>query len=134
MRHKIILVGLVILVIFIFAWDVFWWVLGVKSIFPWHLKNGLKKNTEGFILIDVRTRAEYELFHIHGTEHRPELILHPELFKQKDSRKPVVVICMTGHRSPIVVYQLKKRLSQEVYNLTWGMLGWLLSGGEINSD
>ena len=133
MRHKIILVGLVILVIFIFAWDVFWWVLGVKSIFPWHLKNGLKKNTEGFILIDVRTRAEYELFHIHGTEHRPELILHPELFKQKDSRKPVVVICMTGHRSPIVVYQLKKRLSQEVYNLTWGMIGWLLSGGKIRS-
>jgi rhodanese-related sulfurtransferase len=134
MVHSRILVGLVILVIFIFAWDVFWWVLGVKSLFPWHLKSGLKKNTEGFILIDVRTRAEYELFHIHGTEHRPELILHPELFKQKDSPKPIVVICMTGHRSPIVAYRLKKRVSQKVYNLTWGMLGWLLSGGEINSS
>lgn len=133
MRHERILAGLVILVIFIFAWDVFWWALGVKPLFPWRLKNGLKKNTESFILIDVRTRAEYELFHIHGTRHRPELILHPELFKQENSRKPVVVICMTGHRSPIVAYQLKKRLSSEVYNLTWGMLGWLLSGGESNS-
>lgn len=133
MRHRTILVGLVILVIFIFAWDVVWWALAMKPLFPWHLKSGLKENTEGFILIDVRTHAEYELFHIHGTKNRPELILHPELFKQKDSRKPVVVICMTGHRSPIVAYQLKKRVSQDVYNLTWGMLGWLLSGGKISS-
>jgi len=80
----------------------------------------------------VRTQPEYELFHISGAKHRPELILHPELFREKDSRKPLVVICMTGHRSSIVAYQLKKRVPQEVYNLTWGMLGWLLSGGEID--
>ena len=133
MVHSGILVGLIILVIFIFAWDVFWWALGVKPLFPWQLKNGIKEDTEGFSLIDVRTHAEYEFFHIHGAKHRPELILHPELFKQKDSRKPVVVICMTGHRSPIVAYRLKKRVSQEVYNLTWGMIGWLLSGGKIRS-
>ena len=133
MLHRRILVGLIILVIFILAWDVFWWALGVKPFFPWRLKDGLKEDAGAFSLIDVRTHAEYELFHIHGAKHRPEFILHPELFKRENSRKPIVVICMTGHRSTIVAYQLKKRVSSEVYNLTWGMLGWLLSGGEINS-
>ena len=78
-----------------------------------------------------RLQPEYELFHINGTNHLPELLHHPESFGEEDSSKPIVVICMTGHRSPVVAYHLKKRVSQEVYNLTWGMLGWLLSGGEI---
>ena len=133
MLHRKILVGLIILVTLILAWDAFWWALGVRPFFPWLLKKGIQGNTEGFSLIDVRTHAEYELFRIHGAKHSPELLLHPELFKQRDSRKPIVVICMTGHRSAIAAYRLKKRVSQKVYNLTWGMLGWLLNGGEINS-
>ena len=132
MRQKRMLIGLIILVTFIFAWDIIWWVLGVKPLLPWHLKSSLKENAEGFSLIDVRTHPEYELFHINGAKHYPELVLHPELFKEKDFRRPLVVICMTGHRSSIVAYQLKKRAPQEVYNLTWGMLGWLLSGGKIS--
>ena len=132
MRQKRMLIGLIILVTFIFAWDIIWWVLGVKPLLPWHLKSSLKENAEGFSLIDVRTHPEYELFHINGAKHYSELVLHPELFKEKDSRRPLVVICMTGHRSSIVAYQLKKRVPQEVYNLTWGMLGWLLSGGKIS--
>jgi len=132
MRQKRMLIGLIILVTFIFAWDIIWWVLGVKPLLPWHLKSSLKENAEGFSLIDVRTHPEYELFHINGAKHYPELVLHPELFKEKDSKRPLVVICMTGHRSSIVAYQLKKRVPQEVYNLTWGMIGWLLSGGKIS--
>ena len=132
MSYRIALIGPIILVIIIFTWDLFWWALGVKPLLPWHLKDSLKENAKTFDLIDVRTQPEYELFHINGAKHQPELILHPKLFRDKDSRKPLVVICMTGHRSPIVAYQLKKRVPQEVYSLTWGMLGWLLSGGEIS--
>ena len=132
MRYRRALIGLIILVVIIFTWDLFWWALGVNPLLPRHLKDGLNENAKGFDLIDVRTEPEYELFHINGAKHRPELILHPELFREKDSRKPLVVICMTGHRSSIVAYQLKKRVPQEVHNLTWGMLGWLLSGGEID--
>ncbi len=36
----------------------------------------------------------------------------------------VVVICMTGHRSPLVAYALKKRGYARVDNLAWGMVGW----------
>ena len=38
--------------------------------------------------------------------------------------KTVVVICMTGHRSPMVAYGLEKAGFARVYNLTWGMVGW----------
>lgn len=132
MTYKSILIGLIVLVLFICAWDLFWWILGVKPLLPWRLKGGLKGNAKGFTLIDVRTHPEYELFHINGAKHRPELIFHPDSFRAKDSRKPLVVICMTGHRSSVVAYRLKKRVPQEVYSLTWGMVGWLLSGGEIS--
>ncbi|MCG6916619.1 MAG: rhodanese-like domain-containing protein [Deltaproteobacteria bacterium] len=132
MSYRRALIGLIILIIFICTWDLFWWILGVKPLLPWHLKGRLKSNAEGFSLIDVRTHGEYELFHISGAKHRPELILHPESFKANDSMGPLVVICMTGHRSAVVAYQLKKRVPQQVYSLTWGMLGWLLSGGKIS--
>jgi len=45
-----------------------------------------------------------------------------------------VIICMTGHRSSVVAYRLKKRGFTEVHNLTFGMLGWLLSGGETSKE
>jgi len=118
------------LILFVFTWELFWWVMGVKPLLPWNLKNALRSNGKAFDLIDVRTQPEYRLFHISGANNHPELLFHPERSRAQDPSKPLVVICMTGHRSPIVAYRLKKRGFREVYNLTWGMMGWLLTGGE----
>ena len=128
MKH--IPLWLIGLIFFVFTWELFWWVMGVKPLLPWNLKNALRRNAKAFDLIDVRTQPEYRLFHISGTKNHPELLFHPERSRAQDPKKPLVVICMTGHRSPLVAYRLKKRGFREVYNLTWGMLGWLLSGGE----
>ena len=117
--------------LFVFAWEFFWWILGVKPILPWQLKAALQKGAEDLTLIDVRTPIEYAFFHIAGAENRAELLLRPELFEEKDRKKPLVVICMTGHRSPLAGYRLKRRGYGGVYTLTFGMLGWLLSGGMI---
>ena len=117
--------------LFVFAWELFWWILGVKPILPWQLKAALQKGPEDLTLIDVRTPIEYAFFHIAGAENRAELLLRPELFEEKDRKKPLVVICMTGHRSPLAGYRLKRRGYRVVYTLTFGMLGWLLSGGMI---
>ena len=117
--------------VFLLAWELFWWILGVRPILPWRLKAALKKRPEDLTLIDVRTPIEYAFFHIDGAENRAELLLQPELFEEKDKKKPLVVICMTGHRSPLAGYRLKGRGYGVVYTLTFGMLGWLLSGGMI---
>ncbi|UCG13323.1 MAG: rhodanese-like domain-containing protein [Deltaproteobacteria bacterium] len=123
------LIGVTVLVI---IWEVFWWALGVRPLLPWRLKASLHNYpAEDLYLVDVRTAFEYELFHIDGAENHPELLLNPDLLKEQDPGKTVVAICMTGHRSPLVAYGLKRRGFREVHNLTWGMAGWLLSGGRI---
>ncbi|MEJ2234588.1 MAG: rhodanese-like domain-containing protein [Syntrophobacterales bacterium] len=121
-------------ILLVLGWEFFWWALGVRPLMPWSLKGPLQKSPEEFTLVDVRTALEYELFHIPGSKNQPNLLLHPELFKAQDPRKPLVIICMTGHRSSVVAYGLRKRGFTEVHNLTFGMLGWLLSGGETGRE
>jgi len=121
---------LIILVVLIIGWDVAWYFAGVKPLFPWQLeklRNGDKKTVS---LIDVRTPGEFNWFHIDGAANIPDLLSNVEGFKGKRVDEPVIVICMTGHRSPMVAYQLKKRGYKQVYNLTWGMLAWKLFGGK----
>jgi len=120
---------LALVILLVLGWEFCWWGLGVRPLMPWRLKGSLQGSPEEFTLVDVRTALEYEL-HIPGSKNQPNLLLHPEFFKAQDPRKPLVIICMTGHRSSVVAYRLKKRGFTEVCNLTFGMLGWLLSGGQ----
>jgi rhodanese-related sulfurtransferase len=119
-----------LLILLVLGWELCWWSLGVKPLMPWRLKGSLQESPEEFTLVDVRTALEYELFHIPGSKNQPNLLLHPELFRAQDPRKQLVIICMTGHRSSVVAYGLKRRGFTKVHTLTLGMLGWLLSGGE----
>ena len=125
---------LALVTLLVLGWEVCWWGLGVKPLMPWRLKGFLQKSGAEFTLVDVRIPLEYRLFHIPGSKNKPSLLLHPELFKAQDPRKPLVIICMTGHRSSLVAYGLRKRGFTEVHNLTFGMLGWLLNGGEIGRE
>jgi rhodanese-related sulfurtransferase len=121
---------LLLLCLFIFGWDLFWYAIGVKPVFAWQLKKWMRSGKHDVTLIDVRTPFEYNWFHIEGAQNRPEMAYTIKNFKDIDNKKPVVVICMTGHRSPIVANRLKKRGYKNVYNLTWGMWAWKLFGGK----
>jgi len=120
--------SLIVILIFLIGWDVAWYLAGVRPIFPWQLKKLLQKDRRQVRLIDVRTPAEFNWFHIQGADNKPELITGNPALPQTDKEKTVVVICMTGHRSPPVAYRLKKSGFKKVYNLTWGMLAWKLLG------
>ena len=119
---------LIVIVLLLAGWDVAWYLAGVKPLFPWKLKKLLKSKREPISLIDVRTKWEYNWFHIRGAANRPALLYDDETLPAKRKDEPVVVICMTGHRSPLVAYRLKKQGFSNVYNLTWGMLSWKLFG------
>jgi len=121
---------LVILSILIFGWDMAWNLAGVKPLFPWQLKKMLQKGQNSGRLIDVRTPLEFKWFHIENAVNRPDVLINTDRYKDENFDEPVVIICMTGHRSPPVAYQLKKRGYRRVYNLTWGMLAWKLLGGK----
>ena len=119
---------LIILIILIIGWDLAWYLAGVKPLFPWHLKKILQKGQNPGRLIDVRTQLEFNWFHIEGAVNRPDILINTDRYKDKNLDEPIVIICMTGHRSPPVAYQLKKQGYKRVYNLTWGMLAWKLCG------
>ena len=119
---------LIILIILILGWDLAWYMAGVKPLFPWQLKKMLDNGKNPGRLIDVRTNLEFNWFHIEGAENRPDVLFDIDRYRDKNFDEPVVVICMSGHRSPIVAYRLKEHGYKQVYNLTWGMLGWKLFG------
>ena len=119
-----------VILLLLIGWDFGWYLAGVKPLFPWQLKKLLKGKNNQLTLIDVRTPGEFSWFHIDGAANMPGLLSNAEGFKGKRVDEPVIVICMTGHRSPMVTYQLKKRGYKQVYNLTWGMLAWKLFGGK----
>lgn len=123
---------LISLAVFVVGWEAWWWIVGVRPIGPLRLRKMLQKSGESKpLLFDVRTAAEFRLFHIEGAENHPGLLLDPCSLGLPDKERPVVVICLSGHRSPIVGSRLKNRGSKNVYYLSWGMLAWILSGGPI---
>jgi rhodanese-related sulfurtransferase len=121
---------LFLLGLFIICWELFWYLAGVRQISPWRLKKWLQRQDPDVKLIDVRTPFEYRWFHIENAENRPEMAFMVNNFKEPDCAKRIVIICMTGHRSPVVAGRLKKRGYTNVYNLTWGMWAWKLFGGK----
>ena len=120
--------AVILILLLLVGWDIGWYLAGVKPLLPWRLKKLLKEKRDQINLVDVRTPWEYNWFHIEGAANRPELLFNVEALPAENKESPLVVICMTGHRSPLVAYRLKKKGFRKVYNLTWGMLAWELFG------
>ncbi len=115
---------ILVIVLFFIVWDAVWWLLGVRPLFPWQLNRQMTADSSGPLLLDVRTPAEFNWFHLPKAQNAPKVLLDIGTMPPASREQSVVVICMTGHRSPLVAYALKKRGFKRVYNLTWGMLGW----------
>ena len=56
---------------------------------------------DGAIIIDVRSRNEYQAGHIEGSKNYPLDRINSELKKIKDLHKPVITVCQSGARSRI---------------------------------
>ncbi|SOB58548.1 Rhodanese domain protein [Pseudodesulfovibrio profundus] len=127
--------GMFVLIIGLFVlWDVGWWIGGhVPPRSPWTLKEQVRDGNLPTI-VDVRTPSEYEAFHIPGAFNIPYPASIEEVKRiAPDPNEPVVVVCMSGHRSPPVAHKLVKDGYTNVSNLTWGMLAWKVFGGETIS-
>ena len=86
------------------------------------------------LLIDVRSGLEYLTGHAPGARNLslPRILLDlgvsrwflPQWFRELSPDQPIVVICLTAHRSPIAARQLTKAGFTTVYNITGGMVEW----------
>ncbi len=93
----------------------------VPSISPQEAKKLLEEE-KNYVLLDVRTKMEYDKWRIDGA------VLYPldtlmKTYKELDKNKKYLVICLSGGRSACAAYALKQ-LGFEAFNIQGGMLEW----------
>jgi len=71
---------------------------------------------EGAIIIDVRTKGEYQQGHIKGSVNIAVDTLRNNLSKLKDKNKPVITCCASGMRSASAKSILLSNGYTNVYN------------------
>jgi protein-S-isoprenylcysteine O-methyltransferase Ste14/rhodanese-related sulfurtransferase len=91
---------------------------GAKPLAPWQLKD-LPLDTW---IVDVRTKPEFHWNRMQGAENFPWGAGVVEAAATKPRNRPVLVTCLSGHRSPAVAVFLRKLGFKTVYNLHWGII------------
>ncbi|MBL4938336.1 rhodanese-like domain-containing protein [Clostridium sp. YIM B02515] len=85
----------------------------------------LINENKNMIILDVRTKGEFESGHIPKAKNIPVQQLSTrikELEKYKDV--PILVHCASGGRSPSAVRALAKNNFTQVYHLNKGLMSW----------
>ena len=90
-----------------------------------------KLRTGSVVLVDVRSRAEWDAGHIAGAEHIPLGYL-PERLASLPKSRPLVVQCQGGARSAIAASLLRARGFPQVINLAGGLAGWQAAGQPVS--
>lgn len=92
----------------------------------------LASKTQDWLIIDVRTKKEYDQGHVPGAVN----IAHDQLASNIDKLltrkdKPVVVYCRSGYRAGKAADVLLEYDFKQVKHLEGDMLGWEKAGLEI---
>jgi rhodanese-related sulfurtransferase len=95
------------------------------------LARALETNPSAYLLVDVRTRAEFmaKTGHIRGAQSLPfPSVMWRRREIRPSPRQTVVLVCHSAHRSRVALKGVHKRLnktsSHEVLELAGGMLSW----------
>ena len=72
--------------------------------------------SKGALIIDVRSKAEYQGGHIKGSTNIPLPELQSYLSKIPKTEKPIITCCASGMRSESAKKTLEKNGYSEVYN------------------
>jgi rhodanese-related sulfurtransferase len=91
------------------------------------------ENNKNLIVIDTRTKEEYESGHVKNSINidffNPNL---REELNKLDKNKIYLLYCRSGSRSEQVGFLMKEELGfKEVYNLIGGVLEWLDRGEKL---
>jgi rhodanese-related sulfurtransferase len=93
---------------------------------------GYQSAKEDFVLLDIRTEAEYKAGHIRGAQWFPRGKLEyyiQEVIKDPDSK--IVLYCRTGGRSALATLTLKDIGYTNVVDLEGGFKQWVAGGNSF---
>jgi len=109
--------------------EYFWWlpVGRVPEVNP-EVLHGWLKTGHAVQLADARSRIEYEQGTIAAARHAPLTDMPSSMESLKlDASRPVVVLCLSGHRSLPGVRWLRAR-GYQAYSLRGGVGAWKRAG------
>mgnify|MGYP001072074395 CR=1 FL=1 len=87
--------------------------------------NKLIKENKEILILDVRTKGEYDGGHIPGAKLIPAQQLASRISEiDKYVNKPILVYCASGGRSPRAVQTLVKNNFTNIYHLARGISTW----------
>lgn len=95
---------------------------GAKPLPPWRL-NQLPSDTW---VVDIRTKSEFKWNRMEAAENYPWGVGLKEAAESRPKDRPVLVTCLSGHRSPAFTIMLRRLGFTTVYNLNWGILYLIL--------
>lgn len=91
-------------------------IIGVDSLY--------RVGTENVILLDTRSREEYDVSHIPGALWVGYDSFDPSRIRELDKEKEVIVYCSVGYRSEKIGSQLKDLGFEHVQNLYGSIFEW----------
>ncbi len=99
----------------------------IPQVSPFELQQMASAVSVPILILDVRSPAEYEGFHLPQAVNIPV----PELrsrFVELDPGSRIVTVCGTGHRSSLAASLLLQKGFENVTNLAGGMMGFAAAG------
>ncbi|MBS1517341.1 MAG: rhodanese-like domain-containing protein [Bacteroidetes bacterium] len=94
----------------------------------------MKKNSEDFLLVDIREDNEFEKGRIKDSVHIGKGIIERDIHMHvKDHDKKIVLYCGGGFRSLIAAESLQKMGYSKVVSMNGGWRGWNAAGGETET-
>lgn len=92
----------------------------------------MELQTEGVLVIDIRTKNEYDQGHIPGVLHIDFLADgFMDEMKKQDSTKPVIIHCASGGRSGRATKMMKDAGFKTIYDYSGGFSDWKAKGLKI---
>jgi len=86
------------------------------------------------ILLDTRTKAEYDVSHIENAVWVGEKDWDLKSFKKFNKKQTVVVYCSVGYRSEKLVKKLLRLNFEKSFNLYGGVFDWINKGNPVEND
>lgn len=91
----------------------------------------LKNNPMDFLLIDVRTKEEFEAGTLPNALNFPLDEIRNNIDRLKNTNKPIVIFCQRGLRGYLAELILNQNQLKNVVNVSGGYKLWEMSGGKI---
>ena len=121
-RHPLLVGGTAVLALAVIAYEVSRARSGGQAVGP---MDAVRLMNQGALLVDVRSREEFEGGHVLDARHLPQEEVAgagESLKKYRD--KPVIVCCESGMRSGAAARVLKAQGFAKVVNLRGGLAAW----------